>query len=97
MGKLNKMDETNNHYNLQKEAKRIKKELDKIHIFAESDGIKITVSGSQEIVKVEITDDKILNNTNKIEEVFLYVTNKAMKKSQEVSTEKMKTLMGRLM
>ena len=44
-------------YKLQKEAKRIKKELEKIHIFAESDGIKVTVAGDQSLVKVEILDD----------------------------------------
>jgi DNA-binding YbaB/EbfC family protein len=81
-------------YKLQKEAKRIKKELEKIHIFAESDGIKITVAGDQSLVKVEILDDSVLSDARKVEKAFMDATNRAMKKSQQVSAEKMKSLMG---
>ena len=81
-------------YKLQKEAKRIKKELEKIHIFAESNGIKVTVAGDQSLVKVEILDDAVLSSASNVEKAFMDATNRAMKKSQQVSAEKMKTLMG---
>lgn len=81
-------------YKLQKEAKKIKKELAKIHIFAESDGIKVTVSGDQTIIKVEITDEAVLADAKKVEKAFVDAINRAMKKSQQVSAEKMKSLMG---
>ena len=81
-------------YKLQKEAKRIKKELEKIHIFAESDGIKITVNGAQSLVKVEIIDEAVLSDPRKVEKAIMDASNRAMKKSQQVSAEKMKALMG---
>ncbi len=81
-------------YKLQKEAKRIKKELEKIHIFAESDGIKITVNGAQSLVKVEIIDEAVLSDPRKVEKAIMDAANRAMKKSQQVSAEKMKALMG---
>ncbi len=83
-------------YKLQKQAKKIKKELEKIHIFAESDGIKVTVAGDQSIVKVEILDEAVLSDPKKVEKAFMDATNRAMKKSQQVSAEKMKALMGGL-
>ena len=81
-------------YKLQKEAKRIKKELEKIHIFAESNGIKVTVAGDQSLVNVEILDEAVLSDARKVEKAFIDATNRAMKKSQQVSAEKMKALMG---
>jgi DNA-binding protein YbaB len=49
-------------YKLQKQAKKIKKELAKIHVFAESNGIKVTVSAEMEVMNVEILDEEILSN-----------------------------------
>lgn len=81
-------------YKLQKEAKKIKKELAKIHIFAESNGIKVTVAGDQSLVNVEILDEEVLSDARKVEKAFMDASNRAMKKSQQVSAEKMKSLMG---
>lgn len=83
-------------YKLQKEAKRIKKELAKVHVFAESDGIKITVSGEQEMLKVEILDEAILADPKKLEKAILDATNRATKKAQQVAAERMKPMMGGL-
>ena len=91
MGLLGQMGDM---YKLQKEAKKIKAELAKIHIFAESNGIKVTVSGDQTVLKVEIIDEEILANAGNTEKAFIDATNRAMKKSQQVSAEKMKSLMG---
>ncbi len=81
-------------YKLQKEAKKIKAELAKIHVFAESDGIKVTVSGDQTVLKVEIVNEPILSDPRKVEKAFIDATNRATKKSQQISAEKMKGLMG---
>ena len=81
-------------YKLQKEAKKIKKELAKIHVFAESNGIKVTVSGDQVILKVEIIDESVLSDPQKVKAGFIDATNRATKKSQQISAEKMKVLMG---
>jgi len=81
-------------YKLQREAKKIKKELARVHIFAESDGVKITVNGEQELISVEILDQNILADPKKLEKAILDATNRAMKKAQAVAAEKMKSVMG---
>lgn len=80
-------------YKLQREAKKIKKELGKIHVFAESHGVKVTVNGEQEVVSVEI-DDSMVTDPRKIETAILEATNRAMKKAQQIAAEKMKSVMG---
>ncbi len=81
-------------YKLQREAKKIKKELAKIHVFSEVDGIKVTVTGEQEVIGVEFIETSILENPKKCEKAILEAINKAIKKSQQVAAEKMKLVMG---
>lgn len=81
-------------YKLQKEAKRIKKELANTHIFAEVDGVKVTVSGEQEIIEVEFLDESICQDQKRLAKAFKEASNKAFKKAQEVAAEKMKAVMG---
>lgn len=91
MGMLGQMGDM---YKLQKEAKKIKKELGKIHVFAESDGVKVTVNCEQEVLSVEFLDEAVLGNSKKLAKSILDATNRAMKKSQQVAAEKMKAVMG---
>ncbi len=81
-------------YKLQKEAKKIKKELAKIHVFAESNGVKVTVNCEQEVMSVEFLEGADLSNANKLGKFVMDATNRAVKKSQQVAAEKMKTIMG---
>ncbi len=81
-------------YKLQKEAKKIKKELGKIHVFAEANGVKVTVNCEQEMISIEFVDEAILENSKKLEKAILDASNRAMKKSQQVAAEKMKAVMG---
>ena len=91
MGMLGQMGDM---YKLQKEAKKIKKELGKIHVFAESDGVKVTVNCEQEVLSIEFLDEAVLGNGKKLVKSILDATNRAMKKSQQVAAEKMKAVMG---
>lgn len=81
-------------YKLQKEAKKIKKELAKIHVFAESNGVKVTVNCEQEVMSVEFLDGADLSNPKTLSKGVMEATNRAVKKSQQVAAEKMKTVMG---
>jgi len=81
-------------YKLQKEAKRIKKELSQIHISAEVDGVKIIVNGEQEIISVDFLDEGVLQDSKKLSKAIVEAFNKAVKKSQMVAAEKMKAVMG---
>ena len=81
-------------YKLQKEAKKIKKELAKIHIFSEVDGVKVTVTGEQEVIAIDFLDGAPLDNPGRLSKALVEATNKALKKSQQVAAEKMKSVMG---
>jgi len=81
-------------YRLQKEAKKIKKELAKIHIYSEIHDVKVTVTGEQEVVDVEFLQGAPLDNPKKLSKALIEATNKALKKSQQVAAEKMKSVMG---
>lgn len=83
-------------YKLQKEAKKLKKELAKTHISAEEDGIKVVVSGEQEVINFEIQNEDLLKDVTKLNASLTKATNKAFKKAQQIAADKMKPLMGGL-
>lgn len=93
MGMLGQMGDM---YKLQKEAKRLKKELAQMHIVAEEDGIKITVSGEQEVIGVEISDDSLMQDKVRLEKAIKNASNRSFKKAQQVAAEKMQGIMGGL-
>ena len=95
MGRLGQMGDM---YKLQKQAKAIQKELSKIHIFSEVDGVRVTVNGQQEVIPggVEFIDESILENPKRLGKALTEAFNKALKKSQQVAAEKMKGVMGDL-
>jgi DNA-binding protein YbaB len=80
-------------YRLQKQAKQAKKDLRNIHIEAEHKGVKVVVSGEQKVISVMIADDV---PREKIGEYLKEALNRALQKSQVVSAEKMKGVMGEL-
>lgn len=80
-------------YQLQKQAREIKKKLKNTHIEAEQDGVIVTVSGEQEIVSVKINDEAAMDK-KKLEKTLEIVMNKAIKKSQQIGAEMMKDVMG---
>ena len=81
-------------YKLQKEANRIKKKLKKTHIESELDGVTVVITGEQEVIKVEVTEEA--KASKKFEENLAKALNKALKKSQEVAAAMMKDVMGDL-
>lgn len=81
---------------LQKQAKKLKKELSQIHIEAEHQGVKVVISGEQKVINVKIEDQSLLENLSKLEENLTEAFNNGIKKSQEVAAENMKGIMGNL-
>jgi DNA-binding protein YbaB len=88
-------DQAKNLYQLQRQAKEIKKELSNIHIEAEVDGVIVIINGEQEVISVTIPEEAN-NNPNKLGENLVKAFNKAIKKSQQIAAEKMKGVMGDL-
>lgn len=80
-------------YLVQREAKRVKKELDAIHIEAEAQGVFVVVSAQQEIVEIRIGDDV---DRAHIAPRLKDALNRAMKKAQVVASEKMQAVMGHM-
>jgi len=80
-------------YQLQKQAKVIKKKLQNTHIEAEVDGVVVTIDGQQEVVAVSITDDE-MQNKKKLEGNLVKALNKGIKRSQQYGAEEMKDVMG---
>lgn len=78
-------------FKMQREAKRIKKELSLIHVEAEAQGVKVVVAADQEIISIDI-DPAVPRE--KIPALIMDAMNRAMKKAQIVSSEKMQVLMG---
>jgi DNA-binding protein YbaB len=89
------MDKAKDLYKLQKQAKQIKSELKNIHIEAESGGVTVTVDGEQLFIEVKVNPE-ILSDVKKVEKAFVDASNKAIKKSQLIGAEKMKSVMGDL-
>lgn len=81
-------------YKMQKQAKKIKKDLAKLHIEAEVEGVIVTINGEQEVVEVKIPEDK--KNDPKLEKYLLEAFNKAIKKSQSIAADRMKDVMDQM-
>lgn len=82
-----------NAYKMQKEAKKVKKELDAIHVEAEAQGIFVVVSGQQEIIDIQIAADV---PQDQIAPRLKDALNRAMKKAQVVASEKMQGIMSQM-
>ncbi|MBP9773427.1 MAG: YbaB/EbfC family nucleoid-associated protein [Candidatus Peribacteraceae bacterium] len=80
-------------YRLQKQAKQVKNQLKNIHVEAEASGVKVVVSAEQEIISITISEDV---PREQIAARVMDALNRAMKKAQIVSAEKMKGIMGEM-
>lgn len=85
-------------FRLQREAKRVKKELKNIHVEAEaaaSNGgaVKVVVTAEQEVVSVAI-DESVPHG--EVGPLLTDALNRALKKAQVVAAEKMQPVMGEL-
>ena len=88
-------------YKLQRDAKRVKKELKSIHVEAEASTstdsgigfVKVVVTAEQEIVSIHI-DDSIPRE--KIPALLTDALNRALKKAQVVASERMQGVMQQM-
>lgn len=80
-------------YKLQREAKRVKAELAKVHVEAEALGVKVVVTAEQEIVSIEIAENV---DMARLPALLKDALNRALKKAQVVAAERMQGLMGQM-
>lgn len=79
---------------LKDQAKKLQKELETEIIESEKAGIKVTINGNQEIQKIEIIDQNLLTNKEKLENNTKEAINDAIKKIQMVMAKKMQSMSG---
>ncbi len=80
-------------FKLQRDAKRIRKELKNVHVEAEAQGVKVIVNGEMELVDVTVADDV---PREALAARLKDALNRAMKKAQVISAERMQGLMGEM-
>ncbi len=90
---MNSFSKMRDMYRLQRDAKQIRKDLAKIHIEAETNGLKVIVTAEQEIVSVHIPEGM---ERSAIEHAMKDATNRAMKKAQLVAAERMQGIMKQM-
>ena len=81
---------------VKRQAEQLKRELDTTQIeVQEVPGIKIVITGAQSFLSVDI-DEQLLaaENKTRTENAILQSLNAAIKKSQQVATQKMKAMTG---
>ena len=81
-------------YNLQKQAKAIKKELKATHIEAEVNGIIVIVNGEMDIVDITIPEFNMTQGPIKVAKDIKEAFEKGKKKAEQIAAEKMKAVMG---
>lgn len=80
-------------FKLQREAKRVKKELKNVHVEAEAEGVKVVVSAEMEVVEVTVDPSTPLDRVGAL---VMDATNRALKKAQLVAAERMQPVMSQM-
>lgn len=80
-------------FRIQRDAKKVKKELKKIEVEAEAQGVKVVVSADQEVQSIEIPAEV---SREALPRLLIDALNRALKKAQIVSSERMQGIMGEL-
>lgn len=80
-------------FTFQRQAKKVQNELKNIHVEAEAQGVTVTVSAAMEIVSIDIAPEV---PREKIPALTIDAMNRAMKKAQVVSAERMQGIMGQM-
>ncbi len=80
-------------FRLQREAKKVRKQLRTIHVEAEAQGVKVVVTAEQEIVSIAIAPE---TPREKLPELLKDALNRALKKAQVVASERMQGVMGEM-
>jgi len=81
-------------YRLQRDAKKVKKQLKSVHVEAEGRYVRVVTNAEQEVLSIEV-----VNQAPSHEELCTDIVdciNRCMKKAQAFAADKMKDVMGEL-
>lgn len=82
-----------NSFKFQRKAKKVQSELKNIHVEAEASGVHVVVSAGMEIISIFVAPEV---TRERIGDLLKDALNRAMKKAQIVSAERMQGVMGDL-
>lgn len=86
-------DKAKDMYKIQKQAREIKKQLKNTHIESEHEGVKVIINGEQEVQEILVSEEA-MGDRKRLQSNLEKCFNKAIKKSQEVGAQLMKSVMG---
>lgn len=83
-------------FQAQQKAEEVKKRLDSISVFGETEGgkVKVTASASKEIKEITIDDEflKQLDDKEELEELLVVALNKALQQAENISQAEMQAV-----
>lgn len=76
---------------LQKDMMKVKDEIDKTEFIGQSSFVKVTMKGTKEVVKVEITSEESIDKDDfeMFQDMIMIAVNEAVKKIDKATEEKM--------
>ena len=77
-------------FKLQQQAMQVRKELKNIHVEAVAEGVKVVISADTQVVDFTITPEVL---RERIPSLAIDALNRALKKAQIVSAERMQEMM----
>ncbi len=80
-------------YRIQRDAKRIKKELKNVHVEAEASGVAVVVNAEQTIISMTIAPEV---SRDDIPRLAIDALNRALGKAQIVAAERMQGIMKQM-
>ncbi len=90
---MTSMKQMKDMFKLQREAKRIKKELKNVHVEAQAEGVLVIVSAEMEVIEVTVDPSTPIA---KVGLLFKDAANRAFGKAQVVAAERMQSVMGQM-
>ena len=88
------LDKMKQLWELKKKMDEVKKELDTLELASEDKLVKVTITGSQEIRRVEIKAELAAVGKSNLEASIADTVNRAVRESQKAAAQKMSALGG---
>ncbi len=88
------LDKMKQLWEMKRKMDEIKKELDAMELASEDNLVKVTITGSQEVRKVEIKVELAAADKAKLEAALTETVNRAVRESQKAAAQKMSALGG---
>ncbi len=93
MGLMDSMKQLGDLKKMRDQAMEVQKKLAGIKITVEHKGVTVVMTADQKLISISVGDSSLISGDNNFEKITDAV-NEALKQSQKVAAEEMKSLMG---